>query len=259
MSEPTKRDILFEHYTRDEIRERAAETLVVVPVGATEQHGPHLPVGTDKFAVEYVARAAAERVADRVPVLVTPTLPFGSSHHHLPFSGTISLSTETYYRVVREIVESLITDGFRNIIIVNGHGGNQELIRLVARDLALIHPVAIGAGAYWDIAQAALADTEPGKRGLLPGHAGMFESSLMLALRPELIRHELPERDDPAVGSRPPSQAIRREVHGAWQAMDGYSDSPARATAEDGQRYAHLIVNAVAEAFVAFMEAGRPA
>jgi creatinine amidohydrolase len=81
---------LLQEITRAESRQIAAETLVIWPVGALEQHGPHLPVGTDYLTVEALARRAAEKAGATIPVLVAPTLPFGSSQHHLPFGGTMS-------------------------------------------------------------------------------------------------------------------------------------------------------------------------
>src|SRR5690349_5291821 len=137
--------LLLEELTRDEARAVAAETLVILPVGATEQHGPHLPVGVDSYTVTHIARAAATSAASHIPLLVTPTLPFGSSHHHLPFGGTLSLSTETYYRVLVDLLESLIVGGFRRIFVLNGHGGNNELIQLAVRDLALKHSAHLAA------------------------------------------------------------------------------------------------------------------
>ncbi len=98
--------LLFHEFTRTELRALAPNALVVLPTGAIEQHGPHLPVGTDFFAVEHVARTAAAEAAAQIPVLVTPTMPFGSSHHHLPFGGTMSLSTETYFRVIFDLAET---------------------------------------------------------------------------------------------------------------------------------------------------------
>ena len=89
----------------------AAQTVAVLPVAAVEQHGPHLPVGTDYLTVEHLAREAAGIAADQISVVVAPTLPFGSSHHHIPFGGTMSLSTEGYYRIVTELAESLIQGG----------------------------------------------------------------------------------------------------------------------------------------------------
>src|SRR5713226_3514317 len=100
---------LLHELTREEARAIAPETLAVFPVGATEQHGPHLPVGTDYLTVEHITRAAAQSVADEIPVIVAPTMPFGSSHHHLPFGGTLSLSTENYFRVIYDLCESLIS------------------------------------------------------------------------------------------------------------------------------------------------------
>src|SRR5690349_8269436 len=179
--------LLFEEHTREELRALAPKALLVLPVGAIEQHGPHLPVGTDRFSAEHIARAAAASASRQIPVLVAPTLPFGSSQHHLPFGGTMSLGTETYYRVLTELCESLVSGGFRRIFILNGHGGNNELIQLVARDIALRHPAHLAAAPYWTIAWEALVAEAAHERAGLPGHAGTFETSLIMALRPELV------------------------------------------------------------------------
>jgi len=187
--------LLLQELTRGEIRAIAATTMVVLPVGAVEQHGPHLPTGTDFFVVEHLARMATTEAARDVPVVVAPTLPFGSSHHHLPFGGTLSLGTELYYRVVYDLVESLISSGFRKCFILNGHGGNSELVQLVARDLALKHPVHVAAASYWSIARDAFAALGDVTDVRIPGHAGAFETSLIMALRPELVARKLPHRE----------------------------------------------------------------
>lgn len=245
--------LLLQELTRAESRQIAAETLVVWPVGALEQHGPHLPVGTDYLTVEALGRRSAQQAADRIPVVVAPTLPFGSSQHHLPFGGTMSLSTEAYYRVAYELGESLITSGYRKIFIVNGHGGNNEILQLVARDLALKHPVSVAAASYWTVAWDALVKLEAHIPGRLPGHAGAFETSIMLALTPDLIQHPLPHRDN-VVGSDPRSfyRPYRAEHHGSWQAIDGYSDSPDRGDPERGEAYLAAVVDALADAMVEF-------
>ncbi len=244
--------ILLEELTRDEARAAAPDALLVLPVGATEQHGPHLPVGVDTYAVTHIARAAAAEIAGQLPVLVAPTLPFGSSHHHLPFGGTLSLGTETYYRLLTDLAESLIVGGFRRIFILNGHGGNSELIQLVARDLALKHAAHLAAAPYWTIAWDALVAAQAYASAGLPGHAGTFETALMLALHPQLVREPRPHRDTP-VGADPRGfQPYRAELHGAWQRIDGYTDSPDQASAEQGQRYLALIVREVARALVEF-------
>lgn len=244
---------LFGELTREALRAAADDSLLVFPVGATEQHGPHLPVATDHFSVEYIAREAARAAAERIPVIVAPTLPFGSSHHHLPFGGTMSLSTEVYYRTVFDLCESLVGGGFQRIFILNGHGGNHELIQLVARDLALKHPVQVAAASYWVAAWDALSAVH--EQGDLPGHAGIFETSVMMALRPELVREPRPKRELPAAAApQRPYSAVRVERHGSWRAINGHSDSPDLADAERGKQYLATAVGAVAEAFVEFYQ-----
>ena len=247
--------LLLHELTREDARSIAPRAIALLPTGATEQHGPHLPTGTDTFAVERVARAAAEIAAAQVPVVVTPTLPFGSSHHHLPFGGTMSIGTETYYRVVFDLAESLILGGFRRIFILNGHGGNHELVQLAARDLALKHDARLASASYWNVAQEALLAADAPALGRVPGHAGAFETSLVLALRPDLVREPRPHRDDIPAAPRAASQPVRIESHGWWQRTDGFSDSPDRAAAERGEAYLGGIAAAVADALVAFANA----
>ncbi|MDB5522286.1 MAG: hypothetical protein JWM58_49 [Rhizobium sp.] len=246
-----ERDLLFHEATRAELR-AARDSLLILPVGATEQHGPHLPTGTDFLFVETIARKAAAVAAQQIPVLVAPTLPFGCSQHHLPFGGTLSLSTEVYYRTIFDLAESAIISGFRKIFILNGHGGNHEIIQLVARDLALKHPASLAAGSYWDVAETELLGVGARSRGLMPGHAGAFETSLMLALRPDLVHEPRPVRPD----SQDTAPAkYRSEFYGYWQNTDGYTDSPAAGTVANGDAYLSATVEAVGQAFVGFFHA----
>ena len=248
---------LLEELTRVEARAQAGQTLLILPVGAIEQHGPHLPVGVDTYTVTHIARAAATALGAQLPVVVAPTLPFGSSHHHLPFGGTMSLGTETYYRVLVDLVESLIVSGFRRIFVLNGHGGNNELIQLAVRDLALKHPVQLAAASYWTIAWNALVEAQAHVQGGLPGHSGIFETSLMLALRPQLVHEPRPHRDEPAGTDPQGLTPYRTEMHGSWQRIDGYTDSPDQGTAELGKRYFGVIVQAVAQALTEFAQLAR--
>ncbi len=246
--------LLLQEITRVESNTRAVDSLLIFPVGALEQHGPHLPVGTDYLTVESLTRQAAVKAQSTVPVVVAPTLPFGSSQHHVPFGGTMSIGTETYYRLVSDLTESLIQGGYRRFFIVNGHGGNHELLQLVARDLALKHPVSIAAASYWTVAWDALVALDAHQPGRLPGHAGFFETSLMLSLHGALIdRAKLPHREhvastDPRGFARP----YRAEHAGAWQAIDGYSDSPDRADPQLGKKYLAAIVETLSAAMIEF-------
>ena len=243
---------LFAEMNREQLRAAAAESLAVLPIGATEQHGPHLPTGTDLFAVEALSREAAGEASSQIPVIVTPSLPFGSSHHHFPFGATLSLSTETYLRVLKDLVESLVTDGFQRIFIVNGHGGNHELAQLAARDMALRHPVRVAAGSYWVIAWAELVAAEAHQGRFLPGHAGGFESSMMLALRPDLVPAVRPHRDGEFHADPSGFHAYRSERHGWWTGIEGFTDSPDTATAELGARFRAAAVTGLSRAFLEF-------
>ncbi len=240
---------LFAELNRDQLRAIAPTALGVIPLGATEQHGPHLAAGMDYFTVEAIAREAAEIAGAGIDVVVTPALPFGSSHHHLVFGATLSFTTETYRRMLCELVESLITDGFTRIFLLNGHGGNHELAQLAVRDTVLRHPVQAAAGSYWNIAWRDLVDAGA-DASTLPGHAGEFETSLMLSLRADLVASNLPRRDCPN-GLRSPAlpAPFRDERHGFWESINGHTDSPALASQEKGNRFREVIANAVAHAW----------
>ena len=245
--------LLLHEITRREAAARAPEAIIVLPIGATEQHGPHLPLGTDSFIVEHLARAAAQEARATIDVLVAPTLTFGSSHHHLPFGGTVSMATEHYYSSLRDMTESLIASGFRRVFILNGHGGNHELAQLVVRDLALTHAANLAAASYWEIARAALMELGSQAGDVFPGHAGLFETSAILALRPDLVDSPLPQRTSEEMErARMPRLPFRAERYGFWESIAGHTDSPHEATAERGQQLLAAIVPAIAEAFISF-------
>jgi creatinine amidohydrolase len=241
--------------TREDLNARLPGAVVLLPTGATEQHGPHLATGHDSFTVARIAASAAERVTGDHEVIVAPTLMFGSSAHHLQFGGSLSLATETNRAVVRDLVSSMLSAGSRRVFLLNGHGGNHELNQLVARDLALEQPadagVAIAAASYWEIAAASLAADARLAGFRMPGHAGQFETATMLAMDSARVREPRPARDDD------PSRAmvipgVRVEASGWWRTFDGYTDSPARATAETGEIIIEHVVRDVAAALTAF-------
>jgi len=238
--------------TRDELRAALPDSVVLLPTGATEQHGPQLATGHDSFTVTEIAHRAGE--AAGAAIVLAPTLAFGSSHHHLPFGGTLSLATETYFRVVRDLVDSMVAGGARRIFLLNGHGGNQELNVLVARDAALAQPperpVVVGAASYWQLAAASLA-AEPELVGVpLPGHAGQFETATMLAIAPGRVREPRAERGhDPNRAEIVPGARV--EITNAWSVFDGYTDFPHLAAAELGERILALVVRDVAAALAA--------
>lgn len=242
-------ECLFQHLTREEVAAFAASgNPVIVPLAATEQHGPHLPVYTDSFVCEYVVRQAAIRAYERQPLLVTPTLTIGCSDHHLRFNGTISFRSETYLLMLNDIAESLVTCGFQKIIFVNGHGGNERIMHQVASDIAVKHPVWTASASYWSVAANALREMNASEVGMVPGHAGGFEAAAILALRPELVKQERFSSDHPArdwIGGGLPGTFIGR--HGELTGYDGYTDGAHLATAEKGRKYIEAIITALSE------------
>lgn len=248
--------VLFSEMTREEIKSAAPQAIAVLPTAATEQHGPHMAVGTDVILCENVARSAAERAVDRTPVIVTPTLPFGSSWHHYPFGGTISLTSPTFISAVQEAVEGLVRCGFRKIVVINGHGGNSDHVGVVGQDTVnrLDHPVTVATGNYWDIARPSLVEKDLLPSSLIPGHAGKFETSLIMALRPDLVRAEglkqVRDVSEDNTGLDVDLTGAVVQPHGVWAKGPGHTDNPAAADPELGRAMFDVIADAVADFYV---------
>jgi len=245
-------------YTREELAQLSPESVLVVPTGATEQHGPHLPVGTDGLIVEHVALDAARIAGERgARCLVAPLLSYGSSHHHLPFPGTLSLTGSSFLQAIRDLGESATQWGVTKLFFLNGHGGNESLVHQAVRDLVLRADLVAGAASYWSLAKdKLLADsTLRDVVGTLPGHAGGFETSIILALRPDLVdQDDYPSeaRSGASWSARWESAAPLVERTGWFSAIDGYTDLPTHANSEVGSRLLDHIVDCVSEFLVDF-------
>jgi creatinine amidohydrolase len=240
--------------TREAAARLAPGCVLVLPIGSTEQHGPHLPAGTDALHAEWVAVHAAGRASAEVPVVVAPTLAYGSSEHHLPFGATLSLDTETLHRVLLSIGRTAAASGFRRLFVLNGHGGNHEIVQTAVRDLALQQPLHAAAGSWWQIAWDELVAAGAADHGRLPGHSGAFETAAVRAIAPDLVDEAAvpPGKEHVPTDTRRAQPPWRTELHGAWLAIDGWSDDPGRGDAATGRHLLDIAVAAVAEAFVAF-------
>ncbi len=180
-----------------DIRDLSKEPgVVVLSVGATEQHGPHLPIATDTLQIERVLTAALNRLPDTVAAWALPALPYGKSTEHASFPGTVSLSAETLFRVLWDVAEGVRAAGFRRLAFLNGHGGNAAVLEVAARDIRAATGLlcfCIQPG-YW-----LQPPFEVSERERLYGlHAGELETSLMLALEPALIKPERAVKHFPA-------------------------------------------------------------
>ena len=248
---------LFEELNRVDL-EKKHDCLVIIPVGAIEQHGPHLATGTDFIIVNEVTRAAVSVIAKDHNVIQIPALPFGFSHHHLQFGATVSLRPETLQLVLLDICKSLLESGFKNLFILNGHGGNNEVISIVAREFAIANDLRVGASSYWVMAWDELVAEGAHETNRLPGHAGAFETSILKYLRPNLVNEPLPERAG-EFSSNPASfyGSFMAEDPRNWRRIDGYSDSPSKSSSADGERWFRATVNGVTRALLEFMEGNR--
>ena len=162
--------------------------VAVVPVGAFEQHGPHLPLRVDAALSEWMAEtAAAEANAGGAHVVVTPAVWTGYSPHHRDFPGTVTLDDATFGKLVAQVALSLHGAGFRRILLLNGHGGNMALLRNAVQVLRYEHGVRVSTASYWDFALRDLADWRESEAGGIM-HACEMETALMLAHRPDLVQ-----------------------------------------------------------------------
>lgn len=259
-----RRTVLLRELTWEQIEPLAGpETVVILPTAAVEQHGRHLPLETDCRIVEEVSRRAVEQAADRVTALVAPAVSFGVSGYHMGFPGTLTLTMGTFIAVVEELCEALIHHGFRRILVLNGHGGNHDPIKIAARNVADRTGVAVAAASYWNLAADDLAPFQDGEVDAIPGHACGFETACMLALRPELVQTGSMRGGGPDASSRGPyfTKRLRREplVHLPQQAgvvrPDGWAADPTKGTAENGEKYVRLVVDRLADFLVQFAAA----
>lgn len=184
----------FAEMTAPEIRRIDRQRVVVVaPIAACEQHAEHLPVLTDTILVTAIAEAAERRSSDAI--LLLPTLWLGASHHHLRFGGTLSVPVETHVSVLKELVKPLLDEGFPRLLVLNGHGGNIDTMQTALRSIQPEYRQCIlSAASYWDLARSELAALAEGPRKTM-GHACEFETSMMLVLRPDLVRRDRIQND----------------------------------------------------------------
>jgi creatinine amidohydrolase len=236
--------LLLERMTWPEVRAEVegGRDTVVVPFGAVEQHGPHLPLGTDAMFGDEIGRAAAERLN----AFLAPTIRVGCSHQHLAFAGTISLEEETFHRVVGDIVKALAAHGFKRIVLLPTHGGN---FRPLGEALARLGPLeGVKVIAFTDVGELASATMGVGAElGITPAeggvHAGEWETSMMLAMRPELVSME---RAEPGYVGDLASGLERFFNEGVHVLADnGVFGDPLRASATAGEKYIERLVDQV--------------
>ena len=226
--------------------------IAVLPVGATEQHGPHLPLSVDTDLADGIVRAALPHLAPDLPVLVLPTQAVGFSPEHMAFAGTLSLKAETVIRLWTEIAEGVAASGVNKLLIFNTHGGQVGLLDTVARDLRARLGMLVVSTSWFQLPLLDEHGRDVNERfsaheRRFGSHAGQIETAMMLALRPGSVHtdrlaafastSEDRARELPILGNG-------RSARFAWATQDlnpaGAVGNAAAATAEDG----HALVQA---------------
>ena len=239
----------------------AARTIAVLPVAATEQHGPHLPVSVDTVLVNGIVTAALPQLSADLKVLFLPTQAVGLSPEHTRFPGTLSLKNETVLRLWTDIGESVAASGVTKLVLFNSHGGNVSVMDLVARDLRARLDMLVYSVSWFNLplrdAQGhdvtALFSPQEHRFGI---HAGDIETSMMLALDPAQV--DMGQAQDFASAAQ--ARATRFDMLGngksaklGWQMQDynpaGAVGNAANATAAKGQ----TMVNAAGRALAGLL------
>ncbi|QVL30682.1 creatininase family protein [Telmatocola sphagniphila] len=229
--------------------------VVVIPIAACEQHSLHLPVFTDTILTTAIAEGLERAL--QAKVLLLPTQWLGASDHHLPFGGTLSAQVDRHIDLVGDLIRSVLKSQFTRIMILNGHGGNIDTMKVALQRLQPEFPDRLmTAATYWEVAEAEFAELGQGPRRKM-GHACEYETSMIMALRPDLVRTDRIRNDD----TRYRDEACR----GVYVAEDmsqctrqGAVGYPEFATAETGKALLEAAVKRLGEVVEALLRRPLP-
>lgn len=230
----------------------AARVIAILPVGSIEQHGPHLPVGVDSTINETILGRALELLPPTLPVTVLPMTYVGKSDEHLAFPGTLTLGAETLVRVWTEIGESVARAGIRKLVIFNSHGGQPQLVDVVARELRVRCRMFVVAASTYRLGRPpGLFPEAELKHGI---HGGSVETSIMLHARPDLV-HQNEAKNFESLSVRMERDFRLLTPEGAigfgWQTQDlnpdGACGNALDADADRGRRVVEHAARALAE------------
>jgi len=226
---------------------RSAQLIAVLPVAATEQHGPHLPLSVDSTLLDGVIAAALPQIAPEVPALFLPTQAVGFSPEHSAFAGTLTLKADTLIRLWTDLGESVAAAGVRKLVLLNSHGGQVGLLDVVARDLRSRLGLLVYSVNWFGLPLTgvqgedvnALFGADEHRFGI---HAGDIETSMTLALKPELVDMAQAQNFASTSEDRARHYAILgngKSAKLAWQTQDynpaGAVGNAAAATADKGR------------------------
>ncbi|HSM82506.1 MAG TPA: creatininase family protein [Nodosilinea sp.] len=223
-----------------------SRAVIVQPMGAIEQHGPHLPLAVDSAICTTVLGQALDRLDPAIPVYSLPPLYYGKSNEHWHFPGTITLSAETLLRVLHDVAESLYRSGFRKLVLLNAHGGQPQVLEIAARDLHQAHSDFMVFPLFvWAVPNRAAELLTPQELEL-GIHAGDAETSLMLTILPDQVRMEQAQTEFPQQLPTDSWLTMEGALPFAWVTRDlsasGVLGDPTVATAEKGEQLLESLV-----------------
>ena len=243
--------LLWAEMRRDQFEEAVKrDPVVVLPIGSIEQHGPHCPVDVDLSIPSAIAIEASCRATD-FPLVVAPPQPYGFTHYNQGFAGTITLQLETFIAVVSDICLSIHRNGFRRLILLNGHGGNHHPIRAIAAKIAEHNAFSL-AISHWDLVSEEMKEWGDADGGI--GHGGEWETSLQLFLRPQLVdrKEQVAETWVSSVGEE--FAAFAKFPERRQETPYGVQGDPTVASAEKGERYVERAVERLVRMARAYRE-----
>jgi creatinine amidohydrolase len=236
--------------TRDFAALDVAATVAVLPLGATEQHGPHLPLGVDTVLADGIVAAALPLLPAELPVLFLPTQQIGLSPEHARFAGTLTLSAETVIRMWKEIGAGVARTGVKKLVLFNAHGGHVGAMDIVARELRAAHGLIVYSVSWFNLPLGDAGAQFGADEHRFGVHAGDIETSMMLALAPQQVRMAEAKNFRSTSEQRAADYAILGNGKSAklgWAMEDynpqGAAGNAAAATAARGQ----AVVDAAAE------------
>ncbi|TDE10355.1 creatininase family protein [Jiangella asiatica] len=235
----------WEHLTSTRLGTIERSLPVVLPMGAIEQHGPHLPLATDRMIVDHFCRELDRRLGD--DVLILPTISVGYSRHHDDFPGTLSLSHETLLNQIVETADSALEVGMSNLLILNAHGGNEGIGQVALERIGHRWPDrTIVRTTWWQVAAEALLElSTTGPGGV--GHACELETSLLLEIAASLVDTDaIPARQNTSAFSWDVSDMLRGAPAVVYRRFadvspTGVFGDPRAATAEKGRRISEVV------------------
>jgi creatinine amidohydrolase len=249
---PDERNFAYLTWPQVDALDREA-ALLVLPTAAIEQHGHHLPLATDTLINNLLLGMAFHRIPAELPVFALPPVCYGKSNEHIGFSGTMSLSTQTFLAVVRDIGSSIAASGFKKVVLFNTHGGNTSLVDVLARDLR----AEFGLRTFTLFgAPGAVFDGVSEQERTYGFHAGEIETAFLLHAVRELVHTDqyttnyIARVDEPEL-LKPEGSA----ANFAWLTRDiaasGVMGDPTGATAEKGKLWAEEAAGRIAETLLA--------